>query len=231
MKAYLNLVSVVVCSVFLAGCGHQTPPPIPKAIPVVESVVPRFVEVDRGIEKSLSENARLADKVKENQKIVQDQKLQIKEVLAKAEKIKLQSEASELISKIDAANLVDQLKKVAERNEFLEGNVNELLKLVTNQELTLKTTKTKSTETLEKLLAKESEANALRSMVEAQRINLEIQNDTIKDLTKDLDKKQVEAAKAGVYKNWVIGLVSAFIAWLVIKNILMIWFPQIKFRI
>jgi hypothetical protein len=92
-------------------------------------------------------------------------------------------------------------------------------------------TKEDASITYRKLLDKENEASELRSQNKFLANSLNIKNTEVESLKKSLEKEKIKSARATVYKNWVYGLVGGFLLWIVIKNILMIYFPMTKFRI
>lgn len=230
MKVW-SLVTLIPCFL-LVGCVKNVPidslvPPPPK---VEESVLPSFVKVGDGIDNTIEENIKLNQKIKEQQQAVLDQKITISEALAQAEKIKEKVIADLDISTMEATNLITELKKVETRNLFLETTNSELTSITKDQETILNDLKIKATETLQKILSKDNEISNLRTQNDYLGNALNAKNKDIEQLQKDLKKQQTISARASVYRNWVIGIVSCVVLWTIIKNILMAYFP-IKFRI
>jgi hypothetical protein len=186
--------------------------------------------VDGEIENTIRENIKFDQKLKEQQKIVLDQKIAISDALTQAEKIHEKVLANEAIMELDAANLINELKKVETRNLFLETKNTELITVKDDQEKLLKNLKAASSDALQKLTSKENEVSELRTQNDYLGNHLNIKNTETETLKKLLEKEKIKAATSGVYRNWIIGLVSAFVLWTIIKNILMIYSP-IKFRI
>lgn len=221
------MILATVCS----SCAVKTQPAIvPPAPPKVESVVPTFNKVDKGITDTLKENVKLGEKLKEQEKVVQEQKAGIIEAISQAEKIKAKAIANEQVSEVEAVNLIKELHTVQSRNMFLEVKNSELLTIKNDQLLILEDTKTKSAETLQKLFAKENEAASLRDQNGFLGTQVTTMNSALAKTQHDLENTKVKAARAEVYRKWIIGLVSAFALWTVAKNVVMAYSP-IKFRI
>lgn len=216
----------------IVGCAKDSSQPsiIPPPPKSTESVLPTMHIVDSGIDNTIKENIKFDQKLKEQRQIVLDQKIAISEALSQAEKIHDMVLANDTIKEIDAVNLITQLKKVEARNLFLETKNIELVTVKDDQEKLLKNLKVVSNDALQKLTAKENEASELRSQNDYLGKNLNNKNQEVETLKKLLEKEKIKSATSGVYRNWIIGLVSGFILWTIIKNIMMIYFP-IKFRI
>lgn len=225
------MIAIFILAVVFSSCStRQQPAIIPPPPPKVESVVPTFNKVDRGISDTLTENVKLGEKLKEQQKLVQDQKAGIEEAISQAEKIKVKALANGQVSEVEADNLIAQLHTVESRNMFLETQNTDLIKIKNEQEKILKDTKEQSEDALHKLFNKENEATSLRNLNGFLSEQLDTMNSSLAKVQQDLENTKVKAARAEVYRRWIIGLVAAFALWLAVKNILMVYFP-IKFRI
>ena len=124
----------------------------------------------------------------------------------------------------DATDLIDELSKVKSRNMFLELENTDLSKLKDEQELNLENMKNSLTKAEGLVIGKENEANELRTQNDFLGKNLATKN-------KENEKLVKEAATANVYKHaiwWAIGL---FLLYTILKNVLMIYFPAIRFRV
>lgn len=221
---------MVLAAVFTSCAVRTQPAIVPPAPPKVESVVPTFNKVDKGISDTLTENVKLGEKLKEQQKIVQEQKDGIAEAISQAEKIKVKAAANEQVSEVEAVNLINELHTVEARNMFLETQNTDLTKIKDDQEKILKDTKDQSSDALHKLFNKENEANNLRDQNGFMGDQLTTMNSNLAKVQQDLENTKVKAARAEVYRRWIIGLVAAFAIWTVAKNIIMAYSP-IKFRI
>jgi len=229
MKKILILLSTLV----VIGCNpRELPNPIiPPPPKQTESVIPTVKQAKVDVDETIINNVKIGDKLGENKQTVSDQKLSIIEALTQAEKIKEKALAKVAISELEVLDLISELKKVEARNLFLEKQNDELSKLSKDQEKILKIIKDTLDKTEKLAYNKEEEAYTLREQNVYLSKNLTDKSQESESLKKQLTKEKEVSASAKVYKNWVIGLVSAFIAWLVIKNILMIYFPLTKFRI
>lgn len=218
----------------LGSCTNKVITPVndvPSPPPKVESVIPTVITVDHNLDKLKETNVQLEEKLKNQNKTILDQKMAIQNAITQAEKLKEKILANEALKEIDAINLIEQLHQAGERNLFLEKQNEDLEKIRKDQDLTLSDTKNKLNDALVRLAQKESEVMNLRNQNEYLSSLVTKSNENVKILNSQLDKAQKTAATASVYKHWVIGLVVVFVAWVVIKNILMVYFPLAKFRI
>ncbi len=231
MRNSLKMLTILIVAVVFSSCDTRLQPAIiPPAPPKVESVVPTFNKVDKGIKDTLAENVKFGEKIKEQHKVVQEQKAGIEEAITQAEKIKEKAAANTQISEVEVINLIDKLHTVQSRNMFLENQNTDLTKIKDDQEKIIKDAELESSNALQKLFAKENEASSLRSQNIFLGDQLTTMNTEVAKLQTDLETEKVKSSNAGVYKHWVIGLISSFVLWTIIKNILMIYSP-IKFRI
>jgi len=228
MKKILILLSLVTLGCNPKELPNPIIPPPPKQ---TESVIPTVKQARVEVDETIINNVKIGDKLGENKQTVSDQKISILEALAQAEKIKEKALAKVAISELEALNLINELKKVEARNLFLEKQNDELSKLSKDQEKILKIIKETLDKTEKLVYDKEKEAYKLREQNIYLSENLTDKSEESEILKKQLQKEREVSASAKVYKHWVVGLVSSFIAWLVIKNILMIYFPLTKFRI
>jgi hypothetical protein len=218
---------------YVFGCG---PKEIPKAIippppKKTESVLPNIKKLDSDIVKIIDNGNKLGSKIEESKNIVSEQKISILEALAQAEKIKEKALANVAISELEALNLIKELKKVESRNLFLETQNNQLRILKDEQEQILKIIQNTLNATQQQVIYKEEEASQLREQNKYLADSLSLKNNESDKFKKLLQKEKEISASAKVYKNWVIGLISGFILWTIIKNILMIYLPTTKFRL
>lgn len=223
---------ILLTSLFLVNCGTKTLPPvaIPIAPPISESALKDFSKVKSGIVESLSTNSKLDEKIKDQLKNVIDQKESIQNALDQAQKINDKVIAKQSITEQESFNLVGEIKKVKIRNLFLEAQNKESIDLIKEQALTLKITQLGADDTEVKLRNKEQEANQLREQNTFFSKNLTDKNIESENLKKELTKEKIKSGQSSVYRNWILGLVGAFLLWTVVKNVISIYSP-IKFRI
>jgi tetrahydromethanopterin S-methyltransferase subunit B len=232
-KKRISILSILIPIFLISGCAKDPTPPvaIPVAPPVKESVVPHLKRVTKGIDDSLESNTKIDSKLKEQKDTVLQQQMTISETIAKTERLKDKIVADEIIKELEVVDIINDLKTMETRNLFLEKQNSELETIRTEQEAILKMTKEDASITYRKLLDKENEANELRSQNKFLANSLNVKNNEVETLKKSLEKEKIKSARATVYKNWVYGLVWGFILWIIIKNILMVYFPMTKFRI
>ena len=211
---------------FLIGCSNTestntiTPPPR------ATSVIPTFQKVDNGISQTKETNVELGEKIKHQKTIINNQQQQIEKALAQAEKIREQLKQKDTTD-VNVMDLIDSLNSIQTRNLFLEKENSELEKVKNRQQEYLEKLEANSKETLDKLIEREKETQQLRTIVVA--LNKRVQQ--VDKIERELQNAKEEAAKANVYKHWVIGIVSVVVAWIVLKNVLMVYFPTTRFRL
>jgi hypothetical protein len=215
----------------LMGCQNTTPPvAIPVPPPVAESALKDFSKVKMGIDSSISTNIKIDEKVKEQLKNVIDQKASIQDALDQAQQINDKVLAKQVITEIEAINLVSEIKKIKVRNLFLETQNSDFNKLVNEQANILTITKLGAVDTESKLRNKEQEANQLRDQNTFLAKNLDVKNKESENLKDALTKEKEISASAKTYRNIVWVIVGVWIAWTILKNIISLYSP-IKFRI
>lgn len=227
MKYNANIL-IAALAVVMTGCGVDNPEKPPVVIPpkpvVAESVAPTV----RAISDT---NERLRNTIEKQEDTIRLQQEEIDRALAIAESIRSKTESDLPVDKVDAANLVEELKKVRgtnlwlkEQNDSLTKENAEMAKLAHDAEL-LAIQKDEESKAWESAYATQTQSIIQLSETVDQK------DKVIKARDKKIDSLIKKAASAQVYKNWVIGLVSAFAIWTITKNILMIYFPSFKGRI
>jgi len=228
----LSIISVLIPCCLLFGCAKDiTPSLIIQTPPKTESAIPHFKKVENGIDRSIQSNTKIDSKIKEQKGALLDQKIVIEETITKIERLVEQVTAHKTIQEIDAIDILNSIKTIHTRNLFLETQNNELTQILSEQEGILKMTKEDASITYRKLIDKEEEVNRLRELNKLIANNLVAKDNDIRTLQNSLQKEKINSARANVYRNWVYGLAGSFIAWLIIKNILMVYFPLARFRI
>jgi predicted RNase H-like nuclease (RuvC/YqgF family) len=232
-KKRISLFLVIFTVFYIFGCApKQTPPAIiPPPPKQTESALPNVKKIIGDVDNTIQTNTKIGDRLDESKQAVLDQKVSIMEALSQAEKIKEKALAKQAITELEALNLINELKKVETRNLFLEKQNEQLSKLKNEQDKILNIIQKTLQETEDQIYSKEEEARLLREQNIYLSQHLQSKNQESENLKKLLQKEKEVSASAKVYKNWVIGLVSVFVAWVIIKNILMMYFPLTKFRI
>lgn len=213
--------------ILLASCGNnitpetQIPPPPPKA----DSAEKNMNNVDNGISNTISSNVRLEEKIKTQNQVILEQKMSIKNAIAKAEKMQEQILANEAITQIQTLDLIKELENADARNLFLEKENDELEKIRKEQELILKKLKDEFNFAQTKVIAKEKEADDLRNQNSFLAKNLQEKNIDVEKLQQELSKVKADAAKYKVYRNWVIGLAVALVLYIILTFVIKFYSP------
>lgn len=215
MKQFLFTL-LAVCVLAFAGCAPPTPITkvyIPPAPEVQKNVKPLVVEIQTG-------NRALKETVTVQAETIKIQNTEIDEVITKMEELK----ASTVTDQVLVTDLVVRLKDVRTRNLFLETITGQLATRLNAQMLL-------TDEAVSKAGLKDAES------VQWQQMNT-TKDTMIRDLEKERnsaitarDKSNLEAANAKVYKRWILFGIAAVVLWLIMKNVLMIYFPLTKFKI
>lgn len=181
-------------------------PPKPQVQP---SVVPAIAKVE-------DNTVKLKATVAKQKEIIKSQKSEIDESIRLAEELRKQlAENMPDVPNENSTKLVDLLNSVKERNLFLEETVENLAGELSFAELNLAEAKA---------LAKGKDLESQKWEKAYNDLSLEYA-----DKEEELKKAEVKAATAGVYRNWIIGLAVGYVLWLIIKNILMVYFPASQF--
>lgn len=218
----------------VSGCSTKTVPPstgIPTPPIKVESVQPKLSKVQTNIDKSIVENAKASEALKNQTKQLLDQKSKIIDAIEISNRFKESAKGKLLISELDAMALNAKLLAIQGSNKELELQNLELSRKLDEAGKLLEETKTEAQKTMSALILKEYETNELSTQNKFLANNLTSRNNDVETLQKETAKLEKKAASASVYKNWIIGLATGFIAWTILKNILMIYFPATRFRI
>lgn len=216
------------------SCGPSVVPKsstIPTAPTKTESVKPSLDKVKDGISESITENSKVAEKIKNQQSTIAEQKGLINDALEEARKIEEKLKTNQVVSEAEIQSLktkIEQIKKendkLLETNGALSENVRYLMDV-------LNATRKDSATASSKLEQSESELAILRDQNKTISDTLASRNKDVETMQKQVIKSETAAAKAKVYRNWIWGLVGGFLLWTIAKNILMIYFPLTRFRI
>lgn len=226
---------IVLClSVLVLACTDR---PISESVNIptppakTQSVRPQLATVQTNIDKTIVDNAKISETLKNQTKQLLDQKAQIVEAILMSEKFKETAKAKQLISELDAMALNAKLLSIQGSNKELEIQNQELVKKLAETSALLEATKAEAQKTMESLILAEGELSTLRGQNGFLASNLTSRNQDVEALQKKNASLEKKAASASVYKNWIIGLAAGFILWTILKNILMIYFPATRFRI
>ncbi len=214
------------------ACSTKTTPPvdIPKAPIVQESAKPALEKTQKNIDGSLDENTKIGEGLKNQKETIKEQMEDTTQALIQAEKLKEKAIAKQLISEIEAMNLINSLKKMETRNLFLEKQTEELTKNNNIQKNLLEEARKNSKETMDKLIAKENEANQLREGYVFLSENLDKKNKEVQAVTKEKEKLIKEKADAMVYKKLFWYAIGIYVLLLIVKNVWMSVNPAARLR-
>lgn len=218
--------------ILLASCATKITPPsdIPNNPKVEESARPDLKKTQDTIDKGINENTQQQGKVDETVAALIEQKMEISEALAQAEKIKEKALAKIAITELEAINLVNQVKKVETRNLFLETKVNELDGLTKQQAKTLTEAKKLASDTMEKLIKKEGEAEEAQEKLTQVKASLEKKNKEVVAIQVQKEKLIKEKADAMVYKKLFWYAIGIYVLLLIVKNVWMSVNPAARLR-
>jgi len=217
---------------FLGSCTNNAPPPNVPPPPVkTESALPGIGKVDGGVTATIDITAKLGAKIEDQKQTIVEQRSTINEAISQIDKLKVKLQAKEIISEPELNDLMAELKKLDTKNNFLETQNKELTTFKEEQEKTLAEIRIALSKTKEQVVSKENETENLRVQNKYLADNLTTYGKEAEKLKQEITKQKQNAARANVYRNWVIGLSVGFILWTIIKNLLMIYLPAMKFRI
>ena len=218
--------------ILFASCAPKitSPSDLPNNPKVEESARPDLKKTQDTIDKSINENTQQQGKVDETVAALIEQKLEISEALAQAEKIKEKALAKIAITELEAINLVNQVKKIETRNLFLETKVNELDGLTKQQAKTLTEAKKLASDTMEKLTKKEAEAKEAQEKLTQVKVSLDKKNKEVTAIQGQKEKLIKEKADAMVYKKLFWYAIGIFALLLLVKNVWMSVNPTARLR-
>lgn len=231
-KKYITGLLVLAFSMLIINCNPKNPPVnIPPPPKQSETVVPHLHKVETGVDSSIEQNSKMDEKIKQQKTNVKEQQLTIEETIAYSEKLRERIKSNQAIYEIEVLNILNGLKKIQTRNLFLEKQIDEMDLIISNQSTILAKTKKDVEITYKKLIDKENETTELRSQNQFLSENLKIKSVEVEKLKENLNKEKEKTANAKVYKTWVIWIIVGIVVWIILRNLLMIYFPATKFRI
>tara|TARA_R110002167_G_scaffold45083_1_gene135542 strand:+ start:20358 stop:21050 length:693 start_codon:yes stop_codon:yes gene_type:complete len=227
------LLPILIIPFLFGSCAKDITPSadIPKPPVVQQSAKPDLDKTAENLDVSLEGNTLIDESIKDQIQALINQKKNISQALLQAEKLKIKAEAKVIITEIDIKNIIDELEKVESRNIFLEIESTKQSDIVKKQKIDLKTAKGNLKTATDKADKKEEEAKEAQDKLAQVSTSLTTKNGEVKSLTKALAKEKVKSAKSEVYRNWIWGLAGLFTLYTIIKNILMVYLPGVKFRI
>lgn len=196
-----KLLLTLLLPLMFVSCAHE----IKRAV-----IVPSLEVVSHTVKRSELINNKTSSVINDQSKAITLQKLDIEQSIIQAESIKDKVASNSVITPVEAKTLVDLLQNVKSRNLFLEQHNIELKTLNNDQSINLQTLNGDLKEAIDKAILKEKETDELRQA---------------------LEKEKRISASAKVYRNWIWCIVGGFILWTIIKNLLLIYFPAIRFRV
>jgi len=218
---------------YISGCAPTNIPRaiIPEAPKQTESALPNVKKTKINVDETIIGSNKIGSKIDENKQTVFEQRISIIESLSQAQKIKEKTLANIAVTELDAINLINEIKKVEDRNLFLETQNLDLFNLRYDQAKILMVIKETLDKTEDQVIFKDEEVRQLREQHSYLSHNLDIKNNESENLKKLLSKEKEVSASAKVYRNiiWIIS--GVWLLWTVAKNILLIYFPTSKFRI
>jgi len=218
LKKYITAAAL---SIFVSACSPTAAPTIFTPPPKQESAQPKIEQVEKKINEVVKTNIQLDKELDKQKAAAQEQKLEIQEALAQAEKFKLKAESKELITEIEATNLINQLGKVGDRNLFLETSVGSMQETVRKQAAQLETAQ-EDTKSAKKLAAgKENEADTLRS----QNKDYEKEAAKFQKIAKENIDLNAKVKQNGVYKTWFFIALGLLIAYVLITAAMKFYSP------
>lgn len=228
-----NIIAII-ASVFMVSCATKPVSPtayIPNAPAKTESVLPAVIKTEENIQKVVSSNEKLQEKTKAQEETILSQKVKITEAIAQAQRLEEKAKAKLLITEIEAAEMTTKIKEIEQENFSLTKQNGKLKEDLEWQGEFLGITKKDAADARYKLIQAEGELYDYREKYKFAQTTIAERNESVQKLQKENTSLTKKAASSSVYKNWVIGIVSALVGWTILKNILMVYFPATKFRI
>lgn len=225
---------MIIPFLFLFSCGPQladSDANIPTPPPKIESSQPEIKDTDKNISDAKDVNTKISEKIQRSKEEFQKQKLNLEEAIAKAEKLKEKALSKKLITEIEMMDLISQLEKSKDRNLFLEEQNEDSEKFIETQRKSLQEADENIQKVSDKNIKLENNNETLRSQNKDLGERIINQDEKIRKANKDILKLEKEAASAKVYRNWIWGIAGAFVVYTIVKNILMYYFPNMRFRI
>jgi len=217
----------------MGSCATKSTPPaiIPPAPQKVESALPIIRNTKRDVNDGITTNTDTGNKLSEQEQKIKEQTEGIDRALAISNLINGKVILKQPVVEKDTIGLLTEMGKVKSNNMFLELSNHDLIKLKDTQDTNLQKMSASLDAAEEKVINKDNEATQLRDQYTYLSQSLVTKNKEVEDLNKALTKEKETSATALVYKHWIWGIVGGFILYNIIKNILLIYFPMLKFRV
>jgi len=229
MKTYVLL---AVGALLIGSCAPNVPLPlVSPPPPKTASALPSVNKVDSTVVETIKTNVKLGVKIEDQKKIITEQKDAIAEALVQVQQMNIKANAKEFITVPEVGKLVEEIQKIELRNNSLETQNAELVVVKDDQAKQLAEVQTNLNDAKTLITQKESETDQLRVQYDFLSTNVNSLGKEIEKLKAEVTKQKQIAATAKVYKYWIWGLVGGFILWTIIKNALMLYLPNFKWRI
>lgn len=225
---------IVLGSFLMFSCGPNVVPnadSIPTPPAKTESVKPSLEKVKDGVSNSILENSKVAEKVNNQNKSLVEQKNTIELALIEAKKLEEKLKTKQSINESELLSLklkIEQIKKenakLIETNQGMSENVRYLMDV-------LNSVRKDASVVTNKLNDAENELNVLRDQNKTISKNLESRNKDVEIMQKQVIKSEKAESAAKVWRNAFWILIGGFGLWTVVKNLIMIYYPTVKFRI
>ena len=228
----IKLLGVLLVGLMGSCATNSTPPAIiPPAPQKVESALPIIRHTKQDVNDGITTNTDAGKKLSEQEQKIKEQTEGIDRALAISNLINDKIKLKQSVVEKDTTGLLTEMGKVKSNNMFLELSNHDLIKLKDTQDTNLMKMSASLDAAEEKIINKDNEATQLREQYTYLSQSLVTKNNEVVDLNKALTKEKETSATALVYKHWVWGLVGGFLLWCLVKNLIMIYFPMIKFRV
>lgn len=230
LKKYFLLMG----SLLMFSCSTTVVPPsknIPTPPVQTESVKPSLQKVEDGVNQSIIQTTKVDEKVKLQAQTINNQKTVIENALAEAKKLEAKLKAKETVSEAEIASLSQKIELIKKENEKLLENNGSLTETVRYLQKVLEATRQDSRITSNKLNQTEKELDILRDQNKTISSDLAARNIDVEKMQKQVLKSEKESAAAKVWRNACYFIGGIFILWTIVKNVLMMYFPNTRFRI
>lgn len=219
-------------ALLIGSCTQNIPPPLASPPPPkTQSALPSVTKMDSTVVETIKTNVKLGAKIEDQKKIITEQKDAITEALVQVQQMTIKANAKEFITVPEVGKLVEEIQKIEFRNNSLETKNAELVVDKDDQADQLVEVQTNLNAAKTLITQKESETEQLRVQYDFISVNINSLGKEMEKLEAEVTKQKQIAATALVYKHFVWWIIGVFVGWIIVKNILMMYFPATKFRI
>jgi chromosome segregation ATPase len=225
----MKLFYILFFPLFFVSCWKPTPNiNIPNAPVKTEDPTPYLDKVRENVEEISNKNKEISTNVKKATESILKQKASIEEALAQSEKIKERALAKQTMTELEALNLEIILKKIADENQILKTDNEDLILKVEDLSIIINKTEQSEKQIREKLVKSQDELKEFRIKFDQISKDLKTSEKSRLDTEEQLRKAQKEAADAKVYKKIIWFIAIGFFLLLLIKANLSNTFPGLK---